>query len=58
MTIAIGSDHGGFLMKEALKNFLGERDTKLSMLGTDSEQRVIILILLMQWSSLVGSHES
>ena len=38
MTIAIGSDHGGFSMKEALKIYLTEQGNRIIDVGTDSEQ--------------------
>jgi ribose 5-phosphate isomerase B len=38
MTIALGSDHGGFLMKEALKIHLAEQGNRIIDIGTDSEQ--------------------
>jgi ribose 5-phosphate isomerase B len=38
MTIALGSDHGGFSMKEALKIFLTEQGNRIIDVGTDSEQ--------------------
>jgi ribose 5-phosphate isomerase B len=38
MTIVIGSDHGGFSMKEALKIYLTEQGNRIIDVGTDSEQ--------------------
>ena len=38
MIIAIGSDHGGFSMKEALKIYLTEQGNQIIDVGTDSEQ--------------------
>jgi ribose 5-phosphate isomerase B len=38
MTIALGSDHGGFSMKEVLKTFLVEQGNTIIDVGTDSEQ--------------------
>jgi ribose 5-phosphate isomerase B len=38
MMIAIGSDHGGFSMKEALKIYLAEQKYQIIDVGTDSEQ--------------------
>ena len=40
MKIAIGSDHAGFLLKEALKPFLVERGHEVLDFGTDSEVSV------------------
>ena len=58
MTIAIGSDHGGFLMKEALKNFLGERGYKIIDVGTDSEQPCDYPDFAYAVASLVGSQKA
>lgn len=38
MTYAIGSDHGGYKLKEALKKYLGEKGYEFTDYGTDSEQ--------------------
>lgn len=38
MIIAIASDHGGFQMKEALKNHLKDRGIECIDCGTDSEE--------------------
>jgi len=40
MKIAIASDHGGFGLKEHLKNFLEEKGYKVVDLGTHSEDSV------------------
>ncbi len=40
MKIAIGSDHAGFLLKEALKAWLGTQDYLVEDLGTYSTERV------------------
>ncbi len=37
MKIALGSDHGGFAMKEALKKYLTEKGVEFTDFGTDSE---------------------
>ena len=37
MTIALGSDHGGFRMKEALHTYLAEQGNRIIDVGTDSE---------------------
>ena len=39
-TIAVGSDHGGFPMKEELKNFLEELGHRVHDFGTNSESAV------------------
>jgi ribose 5-phosphate isomerase B len=38
--VAIGSDHGGFKMKEELKRFLGEAGHRVHDFGTNSEEAV------------------
>jgi ribose 5-phosphate isomerase B len=38
--IAVGSDHGGFKMKEELKSLLGQLGHKVQDFGTDSEEAV------------------
>lgn len=40
MKIAIASDHGGFQLKEALKEKLKARNIEVADLGTDSEESV------------------
>lgn len=40
MKIAIASDHGGFELKETIKNHLLERSAEVIDLGTDSENSV------------------
>jgi ribose 5-phosphate isomerase B len=40
MKIAIASDHGGYALKEALKEHLAKRGVELLDLGTDSEESV------------------
>jgi ribose 5-phosphate isomerase B len=40
MKIAIGSDHAGFLLKEALKAWLATQDYQVEDLGTYSAERV------------------
>jgi ribose 5-phosphate isomerase B len=39
-SVAIGSDHGGFKMKEQLKGFLGDLGLQVRDFGTDSEEAV------------------
>ena len=38
--IAIGSDHGGYLLKEEVKKYLDEKEIPYIDFGTDSEDRV------------------
>ena len=40
MKIAIGSDHGGYALKEALKAHLAERGCEVLDMGTNSEESV------------------
>ncbi len=40
MIIAIASDHGGFALKETIKEYLRSRDIKIVDLGTNSEESV------------------
>jgi ribose 5-phosphate isomerase B len=40
MRIAIGSDHGGFALKEKIKTFLEELGQEVKDLGTNSEESV------------------
>lgn len=40
MKIAIASDHGGFQLKERIKQYLKDRDEEVLDLGTDSEESV------------------
>ena len=38
--IAIGSDHGGYKLKEEIKRYLDEKEIKYIDCGTDSEEHV------------------
>lgn len=40
MKIAIGSDHGGYLLKEELKKYFDEKKISYSDVGTNSEESV------------------
>ena len=40
MRVAIGSDHAGYRLKEALKDFLKEEGHEIEDFGTDSEESV------------------
>lgn len=40
MKIAIASDHGGYELKEAIKEYLKERGIEIADLGTDSTESV------------------
>ena len=43
MKIAIGSDHGGFLLKEDLKNYLFEKGFDVTDVGTYSLDAVCLI---------------
>jgi ribose 5-phosphate isomerase B len=57
MTIAIGSDHGGFSMKEALKIYLTEQGNRIIDVGTDSEQPCDYPDFAYAVASLVSSNK-
>ena len=40
MTIALGADHGGFLLKEAIKKYLNDNNIEFIDFGTNSEDSV------------------
>jgi len=40
MKIALASDHGGYALKEHIKQYLKKRDIEIIDLGTDSEESV------------------
>jgi ribose 5-phosphate isomerase B len=58
MTIALGSDHGGFSMKEALKIFLTEQGNRIIDVGTDSEQPCDYPDFAYAVASLVSSNKT
>ena len=58
MTIALGSDHGGFSMKEILKPFLIELGYKIIDVGTDSEQACDYPDFAYAVASLVSSNKA
>ncbi|MGD1044956.1 MAG: ribose 5-phosphate isomerase B [Bacteroidota bacterium] len=58
MTIAIGSDHGGFSMKEALKIYLTEQGNRIIDVGTDSEQPCDYPDFAYAVASLVSSNKA
>jgi ribose 5-phosphate isomerase B len=58
MTIALGSDHGGFLMKETLKIFLTEQGHRIIDVGTDSEQPCDYPDFAYAVASLVASNKA
>jgi ribose 5-phosphate isomerase B len=58
MTIAVGSDHGGFSMKEAIKKYLSEQGHRIIDVGTDSEQPCDYPDFAYAVASLVGTHRA
>jgi ribose 5-phosphate isomerase B len=40
MKVAVGSDHGGYTLKEQIKTFLSDKNIEFVDLGTDSNQSV------------------
>ena len=56
--IAIGSDHGGFALKEELKKHLTERGIEFTDFGTDSEQSCDYPIYAEKVCSAVVSGEA
>jgi ribose 5-phosphate isomerase B len=58
MTIAIGSDHGGFPMKETLKTYLMEQGNRIIDVGTDSEQPCDYPDFAYAVASLVASNKA
>ena len=55
--IAIGSDHGGYLLKEEIKKYLDEKEIPYKDFGTDSEERVDYPIYAEKVSKAVQSKE-
>ena len=55
--IAIGSDHGGYLLKEEIKKYLDEKEIPYKDFGTDSEERVDYPIYAEQVAKAVQSKE-
>jgi ribose 5-phosphate isomerase B len=58
MMIAIGSDHGGFSMKEAIKIYLTEQGNQIIDVGTDSEQPCDYPDFAYAVASLVSSNKA
>ncbi|MGD0037252.1 MAG: ribose 5-phosphate isomerase B [Bacteroidota bacterium] len=58
LTIAIGSDHGGFMMKEALKIYLIEQGNQIIDVGTDSERPCDYPDFAYAVASLVSSNKA
>jgi ribose 5-phosphate isomerase B len=58
ITIAIGSDHGGFSMKESLKIFLTDQGHQVIDVGTDSEQPCDYPDFAYAVASLVSSNQA
>ena len=58
MTIALGSDHGGFSLKEALKIYLTEQGNQIIDVGTDSDQPCDYPDFAYAVASLVASNKA
>lgn len=55
--IAIGSDHGGYKLKEEIKRYFDESDIKYIDFGTDSEERTDYPIYAKKVALAVQSNE-
>ena len=55
--IAIGSDHGGFALKEEIKKYLDEKGIEYKDFGTDSEERTDYPIYAKKVAKAVQSKE-
>lgn len=55
--IAIGSDHGGYLLKEEVKKYLDEKEIPYKDFGTDSEERVDYPIYAEKVAKAVQNNE-
>ena len=56
--IAIGSDHGGYKLKEEIKKYLDELEIKYADLGTNSEERVDYPIIAKQVCGSVQKNDA
>ena len=57
MKIAIGSDHGGYLLKEDLKNYLLEKGYEVEDVGTHSQESCHYPEFAIKCAKLVASKE-
>jgi len=55
MKIAIGSDHAGYLYKERIKAYLGERGHELTDFGTDSAESCDYPVFIRPTAEAVAS---
>lgn len=55
--IAIGSDHGGYKLKEEIKKYLEEKSIEYKDVGTDSEERTDYPIYAKKVAELIQSKE-
>ena len=55
--IAIGSDHGGYKLKEELKKYLDEKEIKYKDFGTLSEESIDYPIIAKEVAKSVQSNE-
>ena len=58
MKIAIGSDHGGFIMKEELKEYLKEKGYDVTDCGTYSEESIDYPDIAMETAKKIISKEN
>lgn len=58
MKIAIASDHGGYALKETIKEYLKKREIEVLDLGTDSEESVDYPIYGKACAEAVASGEA
>ena len=56
--IAVGSDHVGFPLKEAVKSFLGERGIEYLDLGTHTEERTDYPLFARKVARMVAAGEA
>lgn len=57
MSIAIGADHGGFLIKERIKKYLQDNGIEFTDFGTDSEKSVDYPVFAKKVAERVSSGE-
>lgn len=58
MKIAIGSDHGGFLLKEKIKQYLIEKGNDVFDVGTDSEESCAYSEFALKCAKKVANKET
>ena len=55
--IAIGSDHGGYKLKEEIKRYLEEKEIEYKYYGTDNEERTDYPIYASKVAKAIGEKE-